>query len=71
MLGDYRESMNLWLVEVKHTYDEYYEVVGIFGSESDIIVAKELYLRNKEDVGLKREEFTFRESKHILGDVNY
>lgn len=71
MLGDYREAMDLWLVEVKHTYDEHYEVVGIFGSDSDIITAKELYLRNKEDVGLKREEFAFRESKYILGDVNY
>ena len=71
MLGDYKEAMDLWLVEVKHTYDEYYEVVGIFGNESDIIVAKELYLRNKEDAGLKREEFTFRESKHTLGEINY
>lgn len=71
MFGDYRESMDLWLVEVKHTYDEYYEIVGIFGTESDIISAKELYLRNKEDAGLKREEFTFRESKYILGEINY
>lgn len=71
MLGDYREAIALWLVEVKHTYDEHYEVVGIFGSEEDIIVAKELYLEKKEEAGLNKSEFTFKESKYVLGEVNY
>lgn len=71
MLGNYKEAMDLWLVKVKHTYDEHYEIVGIFGDTYDIIAAKELYLRNKEEAGLSREEFTFKESKHVLGDINY
>lgn len=71
MIGDYKNAMDLWLVEVKHTYNEYYEVVGIFGSEEDIIVAKGWYLKKKEEAGLKSSEFTFRESKYALGEVNY
>lgn len=71
MIGDYKNAMDLWLIEVKHTYDEHYEVVGIFGSEEDIIVAKDLYLKKKEEAGLNRSEFSFRESKYALGEVNY
>ena len=71
MLGEYRDTMDLWLVEVKHIYDDSYEVLGIFELESDIIVAKKLYLSNKENIGLRSEEFAFRESKYALGTIYY
>lgn len=63
--------MNLCLLEVKHIYDEENEVVGIFATDSDVEVAKNLYLKNKEDLGLKKNEFTFRVSHYVLGDIQY
>ena len=71
MLGDYRETMDLWLLQVKHRYDEEYEVVGIFETESDVMVAENLYLQNKEEAGLNRDEFTFSKSKYELGNIEY
>ena len=71
MLGDYRETMDLWLLQVKHRYDDEYEVVGIFETESDVMVAENLYLQNKEEAGLNRDEFTFSKSKYELGNIEY
>lgn len=71
MLGDYKNAMDLWLLQVKHRYDENYEVVGIFETESDVMVAENLYLKHKEEIGLQRNEFTFSRSKYELGNINY
>lgn len=71
MLGDYRNAMDLWLLQVKHRYDENYEVVGIFENESDVMVAENLYLQNKEEAGLKKDEFMFSKNKYELGNIEY
>ena len=63
--------MELWLVKVKHIYDNDYDILGIFESEIDVESAKILYLSHKEKCGLKANEFTFSQSKYLLGKVEY
>lgn len=70
MIGN-SDTMDLWLLQAKHIYDEYYSVVGIYNSEHDVEVAKNLYLDKQEDAGLTRSNFYFIESKHELGDIEY
>ena len=60
--------MELCLLEVKHRYDEDYEVVGIF-FEEDVDKAKATYLRDKKEAGLNEDEFDFRKRTYVLGQV--
>ena len=63
--------MELWMLAASHVYDDGYEVVGIFSSESEMNEAKKLYLDNKEKCGLGRKAFSFRIGNFVLNEMYY
>lgn len=65
------KSKEVWLVQVKHKFDENYEVLGIFENEIDVDTAKKTYLEYKARCGLSSDEFSFMETSYILGNIEY
>lgn len=64
-------TQELYLVKVKHRYDEDWDVLGIFEYDSDILSAKTLFLREREERGLDPNDFVFSQSKYKVGYIYY
>ena len=65
------EGTVLNLLEVKHKDENDYQIVGIFNNSSDVLVAKVLYLKKKNENGFQDNEFFFKENILILGNIIY
>lgn len=51
--------MQVWLLKVKHTYDEEFEDCGVFTSESKMEQGKKDYLKQRKQEGFRENEFRF------------
>lgn len=51
--------MELYLLKVKHVYDEEYEECGIFSSKVKMNYGRKVYLAMKKKAGLRVDKFTF------------
>lgn len=63
--------MEVWVVQAKHVFDDDYEIIGIYKDEIEAFMAKRSYLNYKENTGLSRTAFTFKEEKYEVGKMYY
>ena len=58
--------MELFLLKVKHIYDEEFEECGIFSSEEMMNEGKRTFLTNKRKESFKSDEFRFSWTRMTL-----
>lgn len=63
--------MKLWLLKVKHVYDEEFEDCGVFSSEEKMEQAKKAFLKKKKQESFMPDEFHFRCSTMELDKLEY
>jgi len=63
--------MEVWLLKARHVFDDDYEPIGIYASEMDVYMAKQLFLIKKEECGLDRKAFNFMEEKYVVGKMEF
>lgn len=75
ILNDHKEELqkkpavDLYLLKVKHTFDEEYEECGIFSSEDKMEEGKAQYLAAKAKDGFPTDQFTFTETVLKLNEL--
>lgn len=75
ILNTYKEELqkkaaaDLYLLKVKHTYDEEYEECGIFSSEDKMKDGKKRYLAAKAKIGFPTDQFSFTETVLKLDEL--
>lgn len=63
--------MEVFVLEVKHIYDEEFETCGIFTSETNMKTGKKEYLKAKQKESFKLDEFRFTHTKMELDRVYF
>lgn len=61
--------MDLYLLKVKHIYDEEFEECGIFSSKTKMEEGKKKYLDMKKKDSFKSDEFSFTYSMLKLDEL--
>ena len=62
--------MQVWLLKVKHVYDEEFDDCGIFTSEDNMNTGKKEFLKKKKEEGFKADEYRFTHSVFELNKLH-
>lgn len=62
--------MEVWLLKVKHVYDEGFEDVGVFTSEEEMDKGRRDYLNMKKKDSFGESKFRFTHSTFTLNKIS-